>query len=278
MNRIKSVLFTLIGAMILSFAISVFLTPNKIVSGGFGGVSTILYTMLNIPQGVTFFTANIILLIFGMKILGKEFIIKTLIGSGLVSIFTQAFSCLPAATENVILASIFGGTLYGLGIGICLAVGSSSGGTDILGRMLQYKFPHLPIGKLLLLVDGTIIFISFLAFKKVELALYGIISLFVSTYSVDWLIRKLNVSKIAFVVTEKGEEVSKLLVSTSSRGVTLLNGVGAYTTEKKKVLFCALKESEIEKFQQKVTSVDKDAFIVYSEAQKIKGKGFYIYR
>ena len=115
-------------------------------------------------------------------------------------------------------------------------------------------------------------------FKDTELVLFGIFSLFFSTFCVDWLIRKLNISKIAFVITDKGEEISKYLVSTSPRGVTIIKAIGAYSEEKKKMLFCALKENEVPSFQKKILSIDNEAFIVYSESQQIMGNGFYIYR
>ena len=254
------------------------LTPNKIVCGGVSGVSTILYQTLNIAPGLTYAIINIVLLIVGIKILGKEFTIKTLFGSGVLSLFVQLFSYLPPITDNVFLAAFFGGTLYGLGIGIAFASGASTGGTDILSRIIQYFLPQFPIGKLLLAVDGVVITASLLVFKDTELVLFGVFALFFSTFCVDWLIRKLNISKIAFVITDKGEEISKYLVSTSPRGVTIIKAIGAYSSENKKVLFCALKENEVPVFQKKILGIDRDAFIVYSESSQIMGNGFHIYR
>jgi len=129
-----------------------------------------------------------------------------------------------------------------------------------------------------LFVDGVIIAISFLTFRNIELILFGILTLFVSSYSIDFIISKLNVSKIAFVITDRGEEISKTLVSTSPRGVTLIDVKGVYTDTEKKMLFCALKESETESFQKKILSIDETAFIVFSESQRIKGNGFYLYK
>ena len=185
---------------------------------------------------------------------------------------------LPVYTENMILAVIFGGILFGAGIGIGLAAGASTGGTDILGRLLQCKFPTMPIGKLLLLVDGLIILSSLFVFREIELTLFGVLSLMISTYAVDFVIRQLNVSRIAFVITEKGDEISQYLVSTSPRGVTIIDVVGAYTNDSKKMLFCALKEGESEVFQRKILAIDNQAFIVFSESQRIKGNGFYLYK
>ena len=209
MNKIKSIFYTVIGTALTGFAVSTLLTPNKIVCGGVSGISTILYQTLKLAPGLTYAVINIVLLLVGMKFLGKEFTIKTLIGSGLISLFVQVFSYLPPITDNVFLAAFFGGTLYGFGIGIAFASSASTGGTDILSRIIQYFFPQFPIGKLLLAVDGAVITISLIIFKNTELALFGIFALFFSTFCVDWLIRKLNISKIAFVITDKGEEISK---------------------------------------------------------------------
>lgn len=278
MKKIKSFFLTVAGCAITGFAISTFLTPNKIVGGGVSGISTILYQTLNFAPGLTFAIINIALLSISLFILGKGFVVKTLVGASLISLFVQVFSYLPPFTKNELLATIFGGFLYGLGIALTFVAGASTGGTDILGRLLQYKLPYLPIGKLLLIVDSAVILTSLIVFKNFDLALFGIISLFVSTYSIDFIIRKLNVSKIAFVITDKGEEIAKYLISTSPRGVTLIDTVGAYKNMKNKMLFCALKSSEVEVFQRKILELDSSAFIVYSESQQIKGNGFLIYR
>ena len=278
MNKIKSFFYTVIGTALTGFAVSTLLTPNKIVCGGVSGISTILYQTFKLAPGLTYAVINIVLLLAGMKFLGKEFTIKTLIGSGLISLFVQVFSYLPPITDNVFLAAFFGGTLYGFGIGIAFAASASTGGTDILSRIIQHFLPQFPIGKLLLIVDGLVISASLVVFKNTELVLFGIFALFFSTFCVDWLIRKLNISKIAFVITDKGEEISNYLINTSPRGVTIIKAVGAYSSEKKKLLFCALKESEVPVFQKKILNIDSEAFIVYSESSQIMGNGFHIYR
>ncbi len=278
MKKSISFLYTLIGVVITGFAIGSFLTPNKIVGGGASGISTILFHTFGLQPGVSFFLINILFLAVGLKVLGKEFVLKTLLGVTLLSLFTQLFSLFPIYTENLILSSVFGGALYGLGIGLAFAAGASTGGTDIVGRIIQSRFSFVPIGKMLLFVDGIIILVSLIVFKNVELVLFGIASLFVSSYSIDFIISKLNVSRIAFVITDDGETISKMLIETSSRGVTLIDVKGVYSNSGKQMLFCALKESESEGFQKKILSVDPDAFIVFAESQRIKGNGFYIYK
>ncbi|MBQ2285626.1 MAG: YitT family protein [Clostridia bacterium] len=278
MKKIKSILAIVLGTMITGFAISVFLTPNKIVGGGVSGIATILFHTLNIPTGLSNIVLNVVLLLLGLGLLGKNFIIKTFAGAGLISLFIHLFSYIPFYTDNTMLATIIGGALYGLGIGIAFAAQASTGGTDILGRMIQKIVPTVPIGKVLLVIDGIIIFASFIIFRKIELTLFGAIALFIQSYAIDFVIAQLNVSRIAFVITEKGDEISHFLVSTSPRGVTIIDVVGAYTMDKKKMLFCALKEGESHDFQRKILEVDNEAFIVFSESQRIKGNGFYLYK
>lgn len=277
-KSVKDIFFTVLGIIITSAAISLFLTPNKIVGGGMSGVSTILYHTFNFPPGVTFGALNIILLLIGLKVLGWEFTVKTLFGAGLLSLMVQLFSYLPPVTTDVLLATLFGGVLYGVGIGLALISGASTGGTDILGRLVQYKFPQMPIGRLLMIIDGIVIVAALIVFREVNLTLFGILSLFVSTYAIDWLVAQLNLSTIAFIISDKGDELAGFLVGSSHRGVTVIDAVGAYTNENKKMLFCALKEHETIDFKKKIEEIDPQAFTVFSESQKILGNGFYIYR
>ncbi len=278
MGKLKSLFLTVLGTMITGFAVGSFLTPNKIVGGGASGIATLLYHTIGLEPGLGFFLINVALLVLGIAVLGKDFVFKTLIGISLLSAFVQLFTLFPIVIENLILATIFGGVLYGVGIGLAFAAGASTGGTDIIGRVIQVKFPHIPIGKLLLAVDGVIIAVSMVIFRDMELLLYGIITLVLSTWAIDFVISKLNVSRIAFVITEHGKEIAKTLVSTSPRGVTRIDVVGAYTDTEKQMLFCALKESEAEAFQKKILEADPTAFIVFSESQRIKGNGFYLYK
>lgn len=278
MKKKTSFLMTVLGTVLTGFAIGSFLTPNKIVGGGASGISTILYHTTGISPGLSFFAINILFLAVGFKVLGKDFVLKTLFGISLLSVSTEIFSYLPLHTNNLILSVAFGGALYGIGIGIAFAAGASTGGTDIVGRIIQTKLPSVPIGKMLLFVDGVIILISLVIFRDIELVLFGILTLLISSCSIDLIINKLNVSKIAFVITDKGEEISKFLISTSPRGVTLIDVHGVYSDTDKKMLFCALKESETEAFQKKILAIDPESFTVFAESQRIKGNGFYIYK
>ncbi len=275
---LQSFFLMVFGTMLTAIAVSVFLLPNKIVSGGVSGIATMLFHTLSIPAGFTTVVVNVLLLLIGIKVLGKEFIIKTLVSISFLSVFMEVFSYFPALTDNTLLAALFGGILYGCGLGTVFISGASTGGTDILGRLLQHKFSLMPIGKLLMIVDGMVIGTSLLLFRQTDLTMYGIIALFMSTFTIDWLIKRMNVSSLAFVISNYGEKISKELIATSPRGVTIIDVKGAYTMEEKTLLLCALKSSEADVFQKKILTIDPDAFVIFSQSQYILGNGFLLYR
>jgi uncharacterized membrane-anchored protein YitT (DUF2179 family) len=276
-EKIKSGLLVFVGITMVAIAISMFLVPNKIVNGGASGLATIIYYTIGIKPSISNAIINGILLLFSLICFGKKFVAKTVSSIVGLTILIEVFSYFPPVTDNVLLASIFGAVLYGMGIGIVLCQGSTTGGTDIMGRLIQHNKPQWKIGKILLGVDFFVIFLSLLTFKTTEAALYGVLALFLSTNAIDWLMKSLNISKLAFVVTDQGQVISDFLISTSPRGVTLVNATGGYTHQERQVLICALKESELPEFQRKILSIDKEAFIIYSESQQIVGNGFYIY-
>lgn len=277
-TMIKRYAIIIFGVILTALGISIFYTPNRIVNGGVSGLSTVLYHALGIQPGVSFAVINIVLLLLALKFLGTQFVKDTILGAALISLFVQLFTYLPPMTSDPMLAAIFGAVLYGFGIGLTLTQGASTGGTDILGRLVQCIFPNAKIGSLLMIVDIIVIIVSLAVFGTVDLALYGIVALFLSSFSINWLISKLNVSKLAFVVSDKGLEISKFLVSHSHRGVTIIDSVGAYTMKENKVLMCALKESELTYFRKSILKIDDSAFIIFSESQQIIGNGFRVYK
>ena len=277
-KTIKKYAVIVSGVILVALAISVFYTPNRIVNGGVSGIATILFHTFGIQPGVSYFIINITLLIVAWKRLGFTFVKDTIVGVAILSAFVQLFTYIPPITSDVFLATVFGSALYGVGIGLTLIEGASTGGTDILGRLVQCLFPYVKIGSLLLIADAIVIVLSFCIFRTVDIALYGIIAVFLASFSINFLISKLNISKLAFVITERGVEISDDLVSNSPRGVTIIDSVGAYTKENKKGLLCALKENETPEFQKQVLALDDQAFIIFSESQQIVGNGFRVYK
>jgi len=268
----------MLSNIVIAFAVGCIYIPNKIVNGGVSGMSNIIYHALHIPPSICMIAINLLFVLISIKRLGLKFIVPSFINAAIIGVLSDIFMAyVPPLTQNPLLAAIFGGIIYGFGIALSFIQKVSSGGTDILSRYLQAINPHIKIGKILLAVDACIIILSIITFKQFDLALYGIIALFISTYAIDWLIAQLNVSKLAFVVTTKGEEISKFLTSTSPRGVTIINVTGGYTMEPKVLLMCALKSNEIVEFERKILEIDASSFIIFSESQQIVGKGFRVY-
>ena len=277
-EKLKSYGLILLGIAVTAMAISLFLVPNKIVNGGSSGLSTVVFYAVGMKPSVTNALINGVLLLVSLFVLGKKFVAKTLVCIVLLSVFMELFSWMPPVTDNILLATLFGSALFGGGIGIVLSQQSTTGGSDILGRLIQHKFPHWKIGKILMGVDLFIIALSYATFHNAEAVLYGIMALFISTTIIDLLMRNLNVSKLTFIITDKGQAIAEHLIHTSPRGVTLVDVTGVYTNTPKKMMICALKESEIPEFQRKILEMDPQAFIIYSESQQIVGNGFYIYK
>ena len=266
------------GNILVAFAVGCIYIPNKIVNGGVSGISNIIYHTIGISPGISMLAINVIFALIAFKKLGIKFLATSFISASVISVFSDLFiAYIPPVTSNLMLASIFGGIIYGFGIGLSFVEGVSTGGTDILSRFLQAINPHIKIGRVLLAVDASVIILSLITFRQFDLTMYGIIALSISTYAIDWLIGKLNVSKLAFVVTDKGEEIAKFLTSTSPRGVTIIDVTGAYTMDRKTLLLCALKANEIVEFQRKILDIDEHSFIIFSESQQIVGNGFRVY-
>lgn len=277
MRKLRSYIIILTGITLTAISTGLFYIPNEIVTGGISGIATILYP-LGIPPGAVYLTINLLLLIFSYKILGKEFVFHSILSVVVLSFLVQIFSELPPLTNNVFLATLFGSALFGFGAALTFIENANTGGTDIIGRLLQSKYSHFPIGTLLLIIDGIIIFISLLISKNMDLTLYGLLGLFVSAFVIDFVIGHLNASKLVFVITENGDAISRLIIKNSPRGVTILNARGAYSGARKNLLICALKSKEIPEFKKIVDSADPGAFTIFTQSEKIFGLGFYVYK
>lgn len=276
-KKLKSYFIIFSGLTLTAIATSLFYLPNGIVTGGVSGIATTLY-YFNIPPGLVYLVINLILLLISYKILGREFVINSIIAVVYVSVVVQFLSEYEPITNNILLATIFGSVIFGLGAVLTFIENANTGGTDIIARLIQSGFSYFPIGKLLLIIDTVIIIASLFVFRNIDLALYGIIGLFVSSAVIDFFIEMLNSSKLAFVITDKGEKISESIIRNSKRGVTILNARGAYSMERKNLLICALKNSEMTDFHKLVTESDRNAFIIFTKSEKIFGLGFYVYK
>ena len=275
-RKIKSLSIVLFGSSLTALGVSLFYIPNRIVTGGVSGISAILYTV-GIPPGAVYFVINTLLVLISLKVLGKRFAMRSALSTITLSILVQFFSEFPPITNNLFIASFFGSMISGFGTALTFSESFNTGGSDIVGRLIQKKVPYFPIGRLLLIIDGIIISVSLIIFKNTELALYGIFGLIISSIVIDYFMGRLNSSKLALVVTDKGEEISNAIIANSRRGVTVLDAKGAYSKNSKNLLVCAIKNKQMPDFHKMIRAADENAFIIFLKSEKVFGLGFYVY-
>lgn len=220
---------------------------------------------------------NIPIFAIGVVFLGQGFGLRSLYGTILFSFLTDATSALPSVTENVILASIFGGALLGIGLGIVFLMGASSGGTDILAALGHKLISAIDVGKWVFIIDSIIILVGAYFFKNTELVLAGILALFVNSFLVDYVISGANMAKVVYVISEKSDAIAKEIIKKIERGVTGIYCRGMYENEEKVMLMCVIKRFELQKLEKIVNETDERAFLIYAQARRISGNGFKIY-
>ncbi len=269
------ILFIFFGTGIYAFGIYAFTAPNQIAPGGVTGIATVINAFTGFKIGTLVTLFNIPLLLFGFKTLGKRFIFSTLLSTVFFNIQVDfLYPHLPVYKGNLILASIFGGLFIGLGLAIVFMRGGSTGGMDIISKSVQLKYPHISLGKIVFASDLLVITIAAVSFRSIEAALYAVVAMFVSSKAIDALLYGTNIGKMILIVSNKSEEIAKLIVSDLSRGCTILNAHGAYTGEQKKVLICACKDAEFYELKHIVKRLDPKSFMIVTEAGEVFGEGF----
>lgn len=269
-------LLILIGAALMGLSIVLFLSPNKIAAGGVSGLAVVINHLFNIPIGVIMLVFNIPLFLIGLKVLGKRFGIRTLFGMIAFSLFTDFFNSvlhLPAVTENPLLASLYGGLLLGIGLGIVFKANGSTGGSDIVAQIFSQK-RLMTAGNTFILIDFLVISFAGFCFRGVEYALWGFIALYISSKVIDVIIAGLGYAKATLIISDKSEEIKDLIFEKMNRGVTFLKGEGAYSRKGRDVILCIVSRREVSKLSEIVKSTDPDAFVIVQEVHQILGKGF----
>ena len=277
-NKIKKKMIdwlgTIVGAFIMAIGVSCFLLPNQLSSGGFSGIATITYYLFNIPMGIMIFLLNVPLFLFEGYKIGKDFFIKSILGTFSLSFFIDLLDKLEPITTDRFLACIYGGTLIGLGTAIILKVGSSTGGTELIGNIIKTYNPHISMSKYLMLIDIVIIILNILFFKEIEIGLYSAIAIYLYGKLIDVVFEGVYYTKLLFIISDKNEEIAKKIVKEVERGVTGLYGKGMYSHNDKLVLICAATRGDIIKIKTIAKEVDQKCFIVVANAREVLGKGF----
>ncbi|MCI9575943.1 MAG: YitT family protein [Clostridiales bacterium] len=265
------------GSCLYAISISVFAAPNQIAPGGVTGLATILNTLIHTPIGTVAFLLNIPIIIWAMLEIGYKVVIKTIVAiviSSLVIDLSALF--LPAYQGDHMLAAIFAGVLEGIGLSLIFIRGGTTGGTDMTARLLNRRFPHLSMGKLMMTVDMMVITLSAFVYWSIESALYALIVIFVATRVIDAILYGLDIGtgKLLFIISDQGKRISTKIIETLGRGVTILSGHGAYSGQERDVLFCAVRKYEVHRALHLIREIDKRAFIIIGEAGQITGEGF----
>lgn len=263
------------GGALYAAAVRVFLAPNDILLGGFTGISTVLHHLFGTPIGTVVFLLNIPLLVLAYRKFGAVFLLRTGLATLLSSAFMDLFALfLPVYTGDRLLGALFGGILGGAGLGLVFLRGATTGGADILSKLLRLKFPQMSMGRLILLLDLAVVLLSFAVYRSFEAVLYSLVAIYVSAQAVDLAQTGLSHDKLLFIVTEKGETAVREIVETLDRGVSVLDVRGGYTGEKRQMLFCAVRASDAARLAKAVRALDDSAFIVISDISDVLGEGF----
>ena len=270
------------GAIAFSVAIVMFTAPNNLAPGGVTGVATILNYLsvqwglpFELPIGLTSTLINIPLLILAWIGLGRRMAIRTVIATLLTNTFIDLLEpVVPDFTANPMLAALFGGVLMGVGVGMFLNRGGSTGGTEIVARLLEKKYRHIPIGKLMLLVDGVVIALSALVYGELESPMLAVVLVFVTSQVTDWLVYGGRRGKMAMILSQKQPELTEAITVRLDQGATLLRANGAFSGQDQQMILCAVRRDEVYRLKQVVFAIDPNAFFMLLTTDEVLGQGW----
>lgn len=274
---IIDIVLIFIGSVIYSAGIHCFSAPNDIAPGGVAGLSTLINALTGYDNiGLLYGVINIPLVIIGFIFLGKKLMIKTLLSIAIVTFATDyGLVFLPEYKDgDPLLASIFGGVLFGIGLGIIYLREATSGGTDIINKLINKKYPHISLGAAMLGTDAVIICASMFVYGTIEAGLYAIVAIFICSKVMDMILYGSYEGKMLLIFSDKYEEISEYVMKDLNRGLTWLNGEGAYSRQNKHIICCAVHKSEYSKIKRKVKEIDPKAFIIISSVGEVLGEGF----
>ncbi len=267
----------ILATCLYSAGVALFLDPNNLAPGGVTGVSVLLNRLIGIETGTLILVLNIPLLIIAWKKFGWRFVAGTLSALCLISVFTNILKEFNPITDDLLLAAIAGGICIAVGLGTVLKCGLTTGGTDIVVRLLRVKKPHLKTGFLFLVVDLIVISGSLLVFRDFEKAMYAVVAIMITSWVLDVVLYGKDEATLIYIVSDKPEELAKRFMEELDVGVTYLEGVGAYTDKKKKIIMCVVKKRIAPKIEEVVKLEDSSAFMIVTSAKEIFGEGYKSY-
>ncbi len=273
-SKLLSFVIMLIGAFLIAVGVNMFLLPQKLSTGGASGIGTVLKYMFNIPLSVTNIILNGVLFALGFRLLDKKSILKTVFGIIFLTVFLEITSYFPIIKSDMFTSFVSGSVLVGVGIGLVIRQGVSTGGSDFLALMVNKKIPHISIAKIIFAVDSFIVIISGIVFKSFEITVYSLTALFISSKISDYILVLGENAKSVYIFSEKNDAIANGILNKMERGVTAIKARGMYKNEDKEVLFCAVTPKELPKLVSMVKANDENAFLIINDVHKILGEGF----
>lgn len=267
-----------VGCALFALGFDLFLEPNGLNAGGISGLSMVLVKILGVGSiGLLSALINLPLFAIGGKKIGKDFFFNSLLGMILVSVFIDLFSLLPIPETEVLIGALYGGVICGFGLGVVFSVGGSTGGSDIIVRLLKLRYQNVPIGMINTCFDMAVAVLTGIVFQDVNRTLYSGVSIFVLGRVMDAVVYSFDYSKVAIIISKDYEEIAHRIGTQLDRGATFLEGQGVYSGQKTRVVLSAVKKQQISDLKQLVVDVDPDAFIIVQDAHQVLGDGFARY-
>ena len=278
-QKVRSCGIITLGAVIYALAFDWFVAPNQIAMGGVTGLAQIVNALVPVlPVGVLSILVNVPLFLAGWRLLGGRLLVSSLYAMAVSSLAIDVIAWMHTFPPmDPILATLYGGAGMGGGLGLVFSQGATTGGTDIIGKLLKLKFPWLPIGKLVMIPDMVVVILAAVVFGTVNAALYGLIQMYLLSKVMDMILYGWDTSRVAYIITDRWEETVRGLLD-MNRGVTLLQGKGAYTGAEKQVLLVAFRQREIVPIKRMLREIDPKAFFIVCDAHEILGEGFGDYQ
>lgn len=277
-HRAGWIVTTVLGAAVFSLGFDLFLVPNALNPGGVSGLSMVIRELLGFGSvGLIQILINVPLFLLGGIKIGKKFFWGSLLGMLTSSLFIDLFMAIPAPQTEPLLGVLYGSVLCGAGLGLVFACGTSTGGSDILVRLLKLRFRDVPVGQICLATDLAVAVLTGLVFRDVTRCLYTGLTVFISAKVVDFIIYRFDDSKVALVITGRHQEVARAVGERLGRGVTFLHGQGAWSGNDTEVVLTAVKRQQLTELKELVNGIDPGAFIIVQDAHQVLGDGFARY-
>ena len=281
---LKNFFWVTLGGALYSFGFSVFISPNNLAPGGLSGIAVLLRQFLPVPTGTLVLIMNLPLLIIGLIKFGKSFLMGTIYGTVLTSMLINLFIYVNDVTggaliltDDLLLSALAGGAAIGLGLGIVFRFGATTGGTDIIVRLVKNRFRYFKSGTIMVSLDAAIIIASAFVFKNVDLALYAALALVVESFTMNSVLYGSDSARLVYIISEKNYEIAECLLNDLNLGATFVEGVGAYTKKDQQVLMVAVRKRLFPRLKTKVETIDDRSFMIVSSASEIFGEGFKMY-